>query len=177
MNRRMLAVLLGVAALAVTIQNVIFFRSLSSPPAEAEDAFDEELAEQGEFAEQPELAPISYATAVEYLDTLSSPEVPRSPFLTRAEAMDLAGHPFYPPAGTGDPRAQPNLAGTLWSPDRRVAWIDGVPRSEGDEITGYRLERIEAGSVLLVRAGEEVRLLPGAGLDAVAPHGEGDDES
>lgn len=52
------------------------------------------------------------------------------------------------------------LASILYGPQRRVAIINGVPRSEGDTFDGVRLRRIYPGRVELVVQGQvrEVRL-------------------
>ncbi|GGY80898.1 hypothetical protein [Marinobacter zhanjiangensis] len=52
------------------------------------------------------------------------------------------------------------LSSILYGPQRRVAVIDGVPRSEGDTFDGVRLRRIYPARVELVVQGQvrEVRL-------------------
>jgi MSHA biogenesis protein MshK len=52
------------------------------------------------------------------------------------------------------------LSSILYGPQRRVAVIDGVPRSEGDRFDGVRLRRIHPARVELVVRGQvrEVRL-------------------
>lgn len=46
------------------------------------------------------------------------------------------------------------LSSILYGQDRRVAVIDGVPRSEGDTFNGVRLRRIYPGRVELVVNGQ-----------------------
>lgn len=46
------------------------------------------------------------------------------------------------------------LVSILYGPDRRVAVIDGVPRSEGETFDGVRVKRIHPGRVELVVNGQ-----------------------
>ena len=150
------APVLVVAALAVVVHNVRFFSQTT--PAEdvtAEAPDGEEVATEPDHAA---LAPVDPVEVAAYLGGL--PDDPRNPFLTRAEADRLASPGD---AASGGAERFPVLGGTLWSPDRRVAWIGGAPRIEGDALGGMVLERIEPGRVT-VRLHDE-RLA----LEVVAP--------
>ncbi|MGH0029911.1 MAG: hypothetical protein ACQGVC_08975 [Myxococcota bacterium] len=153
MRRRWIGALLGAAALAVTVQNVVFFRSRMPAAPDAGEPLDA-VGDETEPDAPPELDPVGYEQALAYLASLPTGEIPRSPFLTLDEAVALAGG-----AKAGrDGAALPRLAGTLWSRARRVAWLDGVPHSEGDRIADFELERIDAGSVLLRRGEQSLRV-------------------
>jgi len=138
-----LAAVLGVAFIAVGIQNYVFFSSAPGPPVRI----------HGEEPDDPSEADGALSSGVGELDAVAleawfsshgGPE--RNPFLTAAEAFDE--HDLAP-VGDDDPVLR--LTATLWSPDRRVAWINGRPHSEGDWIAGSQILRIESRTVVLNR--------------------------
>lgn len=137
--------ILGVSAVAVGFQNYVFFSSLDGARILGGE-FEEELEdEDGEFVDALESVDgIALAT---WIETLPTPG--RSPFLTRAEADALGG-----PVSTTLPR----IAGTLWSQNRRVAWIGGQPHSEGDWVGDHWIERIEPAVVVLRQDERRLRL-------------------
>ena len=69
------------------------------------------------------------------------------------------GQQVSAPAPSVAPR-QFALTSIVYGPERRVAVIDGVPRSEGDTFDGVRLRRVYPGRVELVVQGQvrELRL-------------------
>jgi len=136
----------------VLLENLIYFQGSEPPPAvSSEDAAA--LAVQSEASGEPAtLADVGAAQVRAYLAGLPNPERARSPFLTRAEADSLA---------VADPGASGpvlTLAGTLFSAERRVAWLDGAPAVEGDLVAGRELLRIEQRSVVLEDGGAELRI-------------------
>ncbi len=164
MSRKWMISLFVVASFAVAAQNIIYFRGTTEPGEGAEWAldgeFDEEESDLGE-TERERLRPLASARLVEYFETLPDQEYARNPFLTREEADRLSGR-LAVLAGSAL-ASRPTLNGTLWSPRRRVAWLDGRPRSEGDEFSGYTIERIEREAVVLRAGDEKVRLQVGRG--------------
>ncbi len=148
MTRKPVVFLLVAAALAVLLQNVIFFRSAESPPDETIDLDggepDDDRVET--------IAPLDAAYVSDFLLHLPGTQRARSPFLTLLEAESLRPRSADRTHAVGGGRA-PRLDGILWSPHHRVAWIDGRPRSEGDVVRGQRVEHIAPRAVTL-RAGE-----------------------
>lgn len=135
--------LLAGSAIAVGFQNYVFFSNLDGGPALG-SVFDEMIEEDDLDDEAVDaMLPISALEVDTWIETLPAPG--RNPFLTAAEAEALGGGPIH--------HALPQVVGTLWSPDRRVAWIDGLPHSEGDWIGEHRVESIGPGGVVL-RQGE-----------------------
>ena len=160
MRNRKLVVLLVAAALAVGVQNYVFFSSLADRPDPVRGELDAALEEAEDPADAP-LAPVDPHALASWLS--SQPGPARSPFLTRDEARRL-----------GESRSPllPRLTGTLWSPGRRVAWLDGSPWSEGDWVGLHRIARIDRDRVLLERGDAEIALALEPGM---ATEGEGDD--
>lgn len=155
------------AGVLVGIENYAFFR----PGGEAKLS-DASAWEAAEASPAPNAAPepLSYADLVVYAGGLSGDA--RSPFLTADEWARLAPGVSGPATGAG---TTPVLAGTLWSPTRRVAWIGDTPRSEGDTVGAYRIEVIEPRAAVLRAGRRTVRLeLKQA---AAAPHDPGDENA
>jgi hypothetical protein len=78
-----------------------------------------------------------------------------------------AGNPFSAPdavlaakAPEPSPRG-PRCQAVLLRPGDALALVDGLPVREGDSIEGWLVARIDAGGVLLSRAGQERRLAVG----------------
>ena len=69
----------------------------------------------------------------------------------------------------------PQLSATLWSPARRVAWIDGSPRSEGDLVGEHVVEIIEPNAVVLRRGDARLRLEMAGAEDPLPPTDWGDE--
>jgi hypothetical protein len=136
---------LAAAAIAVGIQNYVFFSSQSDPPRARSQHRNAERDEAPQRSEA--LEPIDSAALARWMETLPTPG--RSPFLTRDESDALGG-----PVGT----TLPSLDGTLWSRHRRVAWIGGQPHSEGDWVGVHRLERIEPSGVVLRQGANRLHL-------------------
>ncbi len=133
--------ILGASAVAVGFQNYVFFSNLEGARSVLPGEFDEEFEDEDE-ADEEAMQPLDGVELATWIETLPTPG--RSPFLTREEAMALGG-----PVST----ALPRVAGTLWSPDRREAWIGGHPHSEGDWVGDHWIEAIEP-SVVVLRQGE-----------------------
>ena len=153
MNRRLGFALLGLAAFAVVVENVIVFRHVLMPRAAVStDDFEADEATDGSDASAME--PVTDARLSDYVDGLSGR--PRSPFLTRSEAeeLDSLGNDARDPADPGL-----TLTGTLWSRGQRIAWINGFPLAEGDTIDSRRIEHIERAAVLLSVNGSTLRIV------------------
>lgn len=141
--------LLIAAAVLVGFQNyVFFFANSNAGGVEDEDEPGFERAED-ERAEEP-LAAVSSAEIAAWISLQDDP--PRSPFLTRAEALAM---------GDEARSLEHRLRGVLWGATRRVAWIDGRPHSENDWVGEHQIERIEPGAVWLRRGDELVELALG----------------
>jgi len=147
MNQRKLLLLLPIAAVAVGIQNYVFFSSLPS----ASSDFDEELADESLLGEMAEPSRVSGPLAPEALAAWlqEQPASARSPFMTRLEAMSL---------GEALERSLPRLSGTLIGATRKIAWLDGIPRIEGEEIGRHRIAAISRDRVVLRRGRDEWQL-------------------
>jgi hypothetical protein len=155
-RRKKLLILLPLAAVAVGFQNYVFFSGLSSGPGPVDEELEEQITlEDGDEARAP--TPVDPLLLAEWLG--AQPSMPRSPFLTRAEAEEL---------GEFNAFALPALTATLWSPLRRVAWMNGRPLSEGDLVAGHALERIEPRQVVLRRGDVVVRVPIGRPADSAA---------
>lgn len=156
MRRSRAIALIGVAAVAVAVENYLFFGGSSLPTSSVGDEEDEEYGDErapddGDLA----LAPLENERLARWF--ASHPGRGRNPFLTRAEA-GLTGDSSVPTV--------PRLAGVLWSPIRRVAWIDGTPRVEDDWVGDHRIERIQRDSVWLRRGEHSIQLV----MDPDAPN-------
>jgi MSHA biogenesis protein MshK len=87
--------------------------------------------------------------------------------------------PTRPLVGSAEPtRVAPAPAATVWdlsaiifSPERRIAMINGQPVAEGERIGGARVVKIAVGGVLLWEGSREftLRLLPVLREDSVNP--------
>jgi len=145
-----LAVLLVIGAIGVGFQNYVFFSGLPDAPKAAEEPEEEEERAVAAATGVEELAPQAVAA---WLASQGGHE--RSPFLTEAEAFEHEPQDVLA-AGESGPALQ--LSGTLWSAGRRVAWINGRPRSEGDWVGQNQLVRIESRRVVLMRDGRRIPL-------------------
>ncbi len=155
-------IVLAASAIAVGFQNYVFFSGLDDGPRSFLGEFDEEFEdEDGEYQEA--MDPIGDVRLATWIETLPTPG--RSPVLPQTEADALGGEVMT---------ARPRLSGTLWSPDRRVAWIGGHPHSEGDWVGEHWVERIEPSGVVL-RQGEN-RLHLRAPTNVDEPDEESNDE-
>jgi hypothetical protein len=150
MNRRVLAGLLAVAAVLVLVENCVYFRTMPgtgrslgpSVGPELESALAPEQAPAGE--QTTSTAPPHPISAEELAAVLAQVERERSPFLLQ-ESREIAVEPSA--------AAFPRLAGTLVGRDRRVAWMDGRPRTEGERYGEFVVSRIERDRVVLARNG------------------------
>lgn len=139
-------IILAASAVAVGFQNYVFFSSQGGAPRVLLPEFEEEFEGAEEDFEET-LARVDSGRLARWIETLPAPG--RSPFLTQVESDALGG-----PVAT----ALPRLAGTLWSRDRRVAWIGGHPHSEGDWVGDHWVERIEPFGVVLRQGESRVQL-------------------
>jgi hypothetical protein len=167
-----------VAGALATIANVVIYSHALDPPSPRrvlpEDA-DERPAEEVTPAD-PGLAPIELAAIRDDLERWPGPG--RSPFLTRAEA-DAAGVVGSPARSVWEESLHARetndeswkVEGTMWGPNRRIAWIEGAPRSEGDWLGDSQIARIEVDAVILRRGTEErvVRVARPRSIDVAAP--------
>lgn len=151
---------LVIAAIAVGIQNYIFFFGGPALPVGFDDEEDDDVFEDERAPSM--LDPVRQGEVARWVSQL--PDDPRSPFLTRAEAAAQ---------GVEAHAMDFRLGGVLWAPTRRVAWIDGVPRSERDWIGSHQIERIEPEAVWL-RDGESLVALE---IEAGRPLVQEEDES
>ena len=141
--------LLGVAAVAVAIQNYLFFTSgPDMPTGAADDEEEEEFIDFGngdgeDVVDVKPPPPVGTANAAAWMALQPGPV--RSPFLTLGEAAVRAD----------DRPLEMRVGGVLFGPTRRVAWIDGRPHSESDWVGEHRIERIGRNSVWL-RVGDEL---------------------
>ncbi len=144
MTRKKIISLLALGALAVSIQNLIFFRS---PAPTWEEVEDGETVEPSETEAPEPLAAIDPTALSKFLNGVPAPNGERSPFLSRDEADRLRAG-VAQRAESGEVR-EPKLDGILWGPSKRVAWIDGRPLGEGDWVGARRVERIASHDVTL----------------------------
>ena len=143
---------LGALALAY---NVRVYSDLWSPPKGQEEAPTGEHADAKQTAKKSESAePLAELSEDDLFKLLSAlPQSNRDPFRF-AEAQTAAA-----PAAELPERPALVLQGTLVG-TRRVAWINQRAFSEGDEVEGQLIERIEADRVLLRRGSETYPLWP-----------------
>jgi hypothetical protein len=147
MTSRWGVVFLIVAAVVVAVENYLFF---TGGPDADRGAESDEVADERTRADTEETGAPQPVNATQVAAWISlQPDDPRSPFLTRAEALVL---------GDEVRSLDLRLRGVLWGPTRRVAWIDGRPRSENDWVGEHRVERIEPEAVWLRRGDELVEL-------------------
>lgn len=165
MKRLALIALVCVVAVAVAIENFLFFSSSGSELKWSNPDIDEALDSQETSIDPDPLPPIEGPQLIAWLNRW--PGAGRNPFLTRAEEEQLGG---------SEALALPHLSATLWSAGRRVAWIDGSPCSEGDLVREHQVESIEPKSAVLRHGDTRVRvemrppsepLLAGEGQDDV----------
>lgn len=82
-----------------------------------------------------------------------------------AQADDLLRDPTRPPASVESVRVAPlasgswTLSSVLFSPQRRVATINGKTVQEGDRVDDARVLRIEAAAVYLQAGSRQLKLL------------------
>lgn len=158
MTRRWVPIVLTLGAVATIANVVVYSRALEAPTplGATSEAFDEEATDEITAASPP-LAPVDITAIRSDLERWPGPG--RSPFLSGIEALSVraderAGRNAGPDARLGS--SEPwRVEGTMWSSNRRIAWIDGSPRSEGDWLRGYRIERIDVDAVVLRRGTDE----------------------
>ena len=156
--RRWTIPLLVAAAVAVTVQNFLFFMGGATPTGTQQPDYDLLTGEAAGSDDngQALLGSVSAEDAYLFVSRLENPDRARNPFLTRLEYDALLGLGATDPQGIGGGR--PILEGTLYSAQRRVAWLDGSPYSEGDLVHGFELVRIEPNAVELRSATHNVRI-------------------
>lgn len=146
MNRLTIGALLAGSAVAVGFQNYVFFSQPISAPIPVEN---QEV--EPEWVDPPavdRLPAIDEDSLTRWIASLGPAS--RNPFLTREES-ESAEHPR--------PDSSLRVAGVLWGADRRVAWIDGAPHSEGDWVGDVQIVRIAPDGVAL-RRGDGIDLVP-----------------
>ncbi len=151
MRRRIVAPLLVAAALAIGVQNWLFFYggSASTPIA----ATDEEIAaaESGDDA----LASEQASAAI-----VRPPPILGAPALaTLLVTFDGLRSPFLPKGiGSSEGHGIPSLTGLLIGAERRIAWLGSHARSEGELYQGFKVARVEPARVVLERDGRRFSL-------------------
>ncbi|NNL87301.1 MAG: hypothetical protein HKP27_16690 [Myxococcales bacterium] len=132
MNLRIVAPILGLAALAVGYQNWRFFQEGQLAPAvflgDATEGQDEDVEEWEELGLDPILPEIIDGYLAELGPTDRNPFAMRSSLQTRDDLRSLD--------------RQLVLDGTLVGETRSVAWIDGVSVREGSAVGDYRIVEI-----------------------------------
>lgn len=151
-----LLLIAGALALAynVKVYSEIFAtpKASAKPPASLETAVDvTEDEPRRDATEAAPLAPLAQASLDAFLAGL--PAQDRDPFRFASEQA-------APVVASGDAPKLPTVEGVLIGEGRRVAFIDGRARSEGEEVNGHRIVRIEAARVVLLSEGREVALTP-----------------
>ena len=171
MNRRIGFALFGLAALAVAAQNWLFFFGGDDP---AWGDQDWELGEDGEVPEEHEAVPLPPVTRQAWrthLDGLADAGFfARSPFASADEAEPGAPGPVRQGA-----ELRPVVTGTMVG-ERRVAWVDGYPRSEGDRVGRHEIRRIDADAVWFEGRTGRFRVPVSAAAPPASAAGGNDDE-
>ena len=151
----LVACVLGVGALAVLYNVQTYSRLFAPPKPDVMASVTEKNAGSASGDARADangaLEPLTEPRLHAYLGRL----VPsaRDPFRfggSGAESVDDAGQP----------RALPVVQGILLGQSRRVAWINGRARSEGDEVDGHVLRRIDSDRVIVERGGRQYELSP-----------------
>ena len=168
MSRPVLVGVLVVVALLVVVENWVYFRSDSDtggPRAVVGDA-GAGLSEEFERPSRPEasapIAPPAPLSRAHLVEILLAVDYERSPFLLGSE--QYGGVRLH---DSGLPR----LAGTLVGNDRRIAWMDGRPRREGEYHGEFLVSEVDPQRVVLVREGRRytLGLLTGRALPEETP--------
>jgi hypothetical protein len=152
-NRKVLVPVLLVAALGVTVENWLYFRGSTQPPRAAppqqDDSDSSELDEGTQQDSTASIEPLPVLSNEALAARLLGIDHARSPFLIQEEEKRevLLTGPVLP-----------KLGGTLIGDKRRVAWVDGRPRREGDRHGDFLVANVDKGRVVLVRDGERYTL-------------------
>jgi hypothetical protein len=151
----MLPVLLAAAAVLVVVENYLYFQASSGAGrsarrgAESESADESDLEGTAEGASNAPIRPPPALSADQLQTLIADLTQERSPFLagdsTRAAPGFMRG-------------GLPHLAGTLIGDGRRVAWMNGQPRREGEQIGPFVVTEIDQGRVTLLRDGRPYML-------------------
>jgi len=157
-NPRVVVPVLAAAALAIGVENWLYFSQNSAPIGAASSDAEVSDAEPGGAGadahgvprartEPPPLVGIS--TLAELLATF---DAERSPFL---------------PAGAelAEDLGLPRFGGLLIGTDRSIAWLGDHARSEGELYEGWTVARVEAARVVIERGGRRYSLWLDAPLD------------
>jgi hypothetical protein len=154
------ALLLAAGAIALVYNARVYSELFAEPNASSEtSAMPEEAPSEMDAAEEEgttataavEVAPIVQARLDAYLVTLSG--LARDPFRFASDDGPQS-------AVAGETGRVPTVQGILIGEGRRVALIDGRARSEGEDVAGHRIVRIEPGRVVLWFEGREIDLSP-----------------
>jgi len=167
-NRPVLVGVLVVAALLVVAENWVYFRSDSNTgrPRPVLDDGGAGLSEESERPSRPEasasIAPPAPLSRAHLAEILLAVDYERSPFLLGSEQY---GGVRLHDSGL------PWLAGTLVGNDRRIAWMDGRPRREGEYHGEFLVSEVDPQRVVLVREGRRytLGLLAGRALPEETP--------
>lgn len=152
-------VAIAIGAIVVGVENYLLLGGGSD--VEIFDDDEEEFEDFVDDADPREALPSVAASHVtSFLALMPEPPPGRNPFVTQAEADRLAIG-----GSDGGGGVLPTVRGTLWSPERRVAWIGPDAVVEGDVYQGVRVEKIEPDGIW-VRSGERSLHIP---VTAAAP--------
>jgi hypothetical protein len=165
MTRRpwVVALLLAAGVMALVYNAKVYSELFAEPKPEAEapvvierpdpqsDAGERAASEEDAETPVPELAPLAQAGLDTFLASL--PRVARDPFRFASEAVAATDGAAVEPAS-----ATPRIEGVLIGEGRRVAFIAGRARSEGEEVAGHVIVRIEPGRVVLAFQGREIEV-------------------
>ena len=151
----LVAFVLGVGSLAV-LYNVRTYSRLFTPPkphamASVTEKKAGSASAEGSVDADAVLEPLAEPQLRAYLGRL----VP-----TARDPFRFGGGGSQSGDGAGQPQALPVVQGILLGQTRRVAWINGRARSEGDEVDGHVLRRIDADRVIVERGGRQYELSP-----------------
>lgn len=155
MKRQLLVAGLVVAAILVVIENWIYFQkaSESSRPRGVRQgeqvASTEEVEETSGSNARASDGPPAPVSRARLYGILQAVDFERSPF--------LLGHEQFGGVLT-ESSGLPQLAGTLIGAGRRIAWIDGRPRREGEYLGEFLVSEIKAEHVVLEREGRRYPL-------------------
>ena len=143
MRLRIVAPLLVAAAIAIGIENWLFFSGSAGPTPVAASDDASEPAESDPAPGDPSEARVP-----------PPPGVRVSALASLLESFDALRSPFLPTsAGSRDGLGIPALAGLLIGAERRIAWLGSHARSEGELYDGFVVARIEPARVVLERDG------------------------
>jgi hypothetical protein len=150
-DRPWLVVLICAAGVLALAYNLRAYRGLWTQPKQQVTGSSDAAPAADDGSQGPRAQPVAPMSEDEVSKLIASlPPSGRDPF----RFMDVAAD-----GDTAPPPLALVLQGTLVG-TRRVAWINQRPRSEGEQIDGQLIERIEADHVVMRKGREEYPLWP-----------------